>query len=75
MFGCTTQQPPNEHIQHQRPFYSTKKKQEPSTIKLANPTKEEKEKICEALLANHNMYALFEEKMSNPALKRVLRKF
>ena len=64
-------EPPNKHIQVQRPFYSTKKKRQPLMIKLTKPTEEEKEKICEVLLANKNMYTLFEDEMNHPVMKRM----
>ena len=73
-FGCTMHEPPNKHIQTQRPFYSTKKKHQPLTIKLAKPIEAEKVKICEALLANKNIYTWFEDKMSHPVLNRIMRK-
>ena len=74
MFGCTMHEPTNKHIQTQRPFYSTKKKHQPLTIKIAKPTEEEKVKICEALLANKNIYTLFEDKISHPVLNRIMHK-
>ena len=74
-FGCTMQNPLNKHIQAQKPFHSTKKKGQPLNIILAKPTEEEKEKICEALLANKNTYTLFEDKMSHSMLKTIMHVF
>ena len=74
-FECTTHQPPNKNVKLQRPFYSTKKKRQPSTIKLAKPTEEEKRKICEALLSNHNMYPLLQERVSDVVLQKIIREF
>ena len=69
-YECTTPEPPNKNIQPQRPFYSTKKKRATSTIRLAKPTEEEKEKVRDALLTDHNMYAV---QASDPGLRRIMR--
>ena len=68
--GCTMHEP----LQAQRPFYSTEKKRQLFTIKLAKTTEEEKEKIGKASLANKNMYALFEDIISHPVPKTIMHK-
>ena len=74
-FECTIHEPQNKNLQPQRPFYSTKKKRLPSTIKLAKPTEEEKKKICDALMTNHNLYPLLQERVSDLVLRRIIREF
>ena len=46
-----TYQPPNKKIKTQRPFFSTKRKRKPATVRIVKPTSAEKIKICQALLS------------------------
>ena len=43
-------EPPNKNIATQRSFYSTKRKRKPAKVRIAKPTREEKNDICKVLL-------------------------
>lgn len=54
-----SKEPSNKNIQPQRPFQSTKKKSKKPTVRISKPTVQQKENLCDALLASESNVSIY----------------